>query len=354
MINSINCGGIFDPVGLAKENKQLEKDMSKSEFWLTQEKSSKIVRKFEKNKKLLAEMEDLDSQLSNLKTIMKDENFASTDNAAINLLRSLHQRLDILEQDTVLNGPYDKLSAHLFLHSGTGGVDAADWTKMLLNMYMKYAAKKGWQVSLIDQTIDSTGGIKSATLKIDGELAYGLLKAEKGVHRLIRLSPFNAQNLRQTSFALIEVIPDMGDIKEINLDDKELKIDVFRASGHGGQSVNTTDSAVRITHLPTKISVSVQNERSQTQNKETALKLLKHKVYLHNQEKRETQERTLKGADQSGDFGHQIRSYVMHPYHQIKDHRSGFITTQIKEVLEEGNLDELINSVILYKKDRSS
>jgi len=328
--------------------------MSKSEFWLDQEKSRIIVRKFEKNKKLLTEIEDLDSQLSNLKTIMKDEDFASTDNVAVDLLHSLRQRLDILEQETVLNGPYDKLSAHMFLHSGTGGTDAADWTKMLLNMYEKYANKKGWQVSIMDQTVDPAGGIKSATLKIDGELAYGLLKVEKGVHRLVRLSPFNSQNLRQTSFALVEVIPDMGDIKEINLDDKDLKIDVFRASGHGGQSVNTTDSAVRITHLPTKISVSVQNERSQAQNKETALKLLKHRVYLQNQETREIQERTLKGADQSGDFGHQIRSYVMHPYHQIKDHRSGFITTQIKDVLEEGDLDELINSVILYKKGNSS
>ena len=341
-------------MGLKKENKQLEKKMSKSEFWQSQAKSSKIVRRFEKTKKLLIEIEDLDSQLSNLKTVMKEEDFVSTDDVAVDLLQSLRKRLDILEQETVLNGPYDKLSAHMFLHSGTGGVDAADWTKMLLNMYTKYAAKKGWQVSLIDQTVSPAGGIKSATLKIDGDLVYGLLKVEKGVHRLIRLSPFNAQNLRQTSFALIEVIPDMGDIKEINLDDKDLKIDVFKASGHGGQSINTTDSAVRITHLPTKISVSAQNERSQTQNKETALKLLKHKVYLSAQEKRETQERTLKGADQSGDFGHQIRSYVMHPYHQIKDHRSEFVTTQIKEVLEEGNLDELINSVILYKKDKSS
>ncbi len=328
--------------------------MGKSEFWQDQEKANIVVRKFEKNKKLLTEIQDLDSQLSNLKTVMKDEDFASTDDVATDLLRSLRARLDILEQETVLNGPYDKLSAHLFLHSGTGGTDAADWTKMLLNMYTKYAVKKGWKINIIDQTNDSAGGIKSATLKIDGDLVYGLLKVEKGVHRLVRLSPFNSQNLRQTSFALVEVIPDMGDIKEIDLDDKDLRVDVFHSSGKGGQSVNTTDSAVRITHLPTKISVSAQNERSQTQNKETAMKLLKHKVFLTAQEKRETQERTLKGADQSGDFGHQIRSYVMHPYHQIKDHRSGFVTTQIKEVIEEGNLDELINSVILYKKDESS
>ena len=250
--------------------------------------------------------------------------------------------------------PYDKLSAYLFLHSGTGGLDAADWTRMLMNMYIKYAARRDWQVSFIDQTDAPEGGIKSATLKIEGDLAYGLLKAEKGVHRLIRLSPFNSQNLRQTSFALVEVIPDLGDTPEINLPESELRVDVFRSSGKGGQSVNTTDSAVRIVHLPTKISVSVQNERSQAQNKETAMKLLKHKVYLHQKEKKEAVERKLKGADKSGDFGHQIRSYVMHPYHQIKDHRSGFITTQVKEVLEEGHLDELINSIILQKPEDKS
>lgn len=326
--------------------------MSHPAFWQDQEKAKALTMEFEKNQKLLTELNDLDSQLTSLAAVMKDEDFASTDEAAVVLLDKLQRRLDNLEIETVLNGPYDRRDAYLFLHSGTGGVDAADWTQMLLNMYLKYAARRGWKTKLIDQTVGNEAGIKSATVKVEGDLAYGLLKAEKGVHRLIRLSPFNAQNLRQTSFALVEVIPDLGEISEINLPDKDLRVDVFRSSGHGGQSVNTTNSAVRITHLPTKISVSVQGERSQAPNKEMAMQILKHRVYLFEQQKRENEERQLKGAEQSGDFGQQIRSYVLHPYHQIKDHRSDFVTTQIKEVLEEGNLDEIINSVILNLKDQ--
>ena len=325
--------------------------MSDSTFWQDQERAKKLTMEFEKNRKLLDELADIDSQLSTLAGVMKDEDFSSTDEAAINLLEKLQIRLDNLEIETVLNREFDRNDAYLFLHSGTGGVDAADWTEMLLNMYLKYANRRGWKVTLIDKTPGGEAGIKSATLKIEGDLAYGLLKAEKGVHRLVRLSPYNAQNLRQTSFALVEVIPDLGEVTETELPEKDLRIDVFRSSGHGGQSVNTTDSAVRITHLPTKISVSAQSERSQTQNKEVAMRLLKHRVYLAEQQHRDDKERQLKGAEQSGDFGHQIRSYVLHPYHQIKDHRSDFITTQVKEVLEDGNLDEIINSVILNLKD---
>lgn len=328
--------------------------MSDSSFWQDQERVKEITREFDKNKKLLEEIEDIDGQLGNLKSVMKDEGFVNTDEAAVSLLESLQQRLDNLERETILNGEYDNSDAYIFLHSGTGGLDAADWTKMLRNMYLKYVQYRKWKATVIDEAEGGEGGIKSCTIKVEGDLAYGLLKVEKGVHRLIRLSPFNAQNLRQTSFALVEVIPDLGEIKEFDLPEKDLRVDVFRSSGHGGQSVNTTDSAVRITHLPTKISVAVQNERSQTQNKETAMKLLKHRVYLFQKEILEEKERSMKGTEQSGDFGHQIRSYVLHPYHQIKDHRSNFVTTQVSEVLENGMLDEIINSVILQQKENES
>lgn len=326
--------------------------MSEPEFWQDQANAQALTLEFEKNKKILDELNDIDGQLSNLANILKDEDFASTDETAVLLLEELQKRLDSLEIETVLNGPNDRKDAYIFLHSGTGGVDAADWTEMLLKMYLKYAARRHWKATIVDQTPGGEAGIKSATIKVEGDLAYGLLKAEKGVHRLVRLSPYNAQNLRQTSFALVEVIPDLGEISEIDLPEKDLRIDVFRSSGHGGQSVNTTDSAVRITHLPTKLSVSAQSERSQTQNKEMAMKILKHRVYLLEQQKFDDLERRLKGSNQSGDFGHQVRSYVLHPYHQIKDHRSDFVTTQVKEVLEEGNLDEIINSVILQLKDK--
>lgn len=326
--------------------------MSDSTFWQDQDKAKKLTIEFEKNRKLLDELKDLDSQLSTLAGVMKDEDFASTDETAVLLLDKLQKRLDNLEIETVLNRKFDRSDAYLFLHSGTGGVDAADWTEMLLNMYLKYATRRGWKTTIIDKTMGGEAGVKSATVRVEGDLAYGLLKAEKGVHRLIRLSPYNAQNLRQTSFALVEVIPDLGEIVEVELPEKDLRIDVFRSSGKGGQSVNTTDSAVRITHLPTKISVSAQSERSQTQNKEIAMRILKHRVYLVEQQQRDNEERELKGSEQSGDFGHQIRSYVLHPYHQIKDHRSDFVTTQVKEVLEDGNLDEIINSVILNLRDK--
>ena len=247
----LDYGGIFDPKGLIDSNKQLEKAMSDSAFWQDQERVKKATREFDKNKKLLEEIEDIDGQLGNLKNVMKDEGFSSTDEAAVSLLQSLQQRLDNLERATVLNGPYDSSDAYIFLHSGAGGVDAADWTRMLRDMYLKYTQHRKWKAVIIDQTEGGEAGIKSATIKVEGDMAYGLLKAEKGVHRLVRLSPFNSQNLRQTSFSLIEVIPDLGDISEIDLSDKDLKVDVFRSSGCGGQSVNTTDSAVRITHLPT-------------------------------------------------------------------------------------------------------
>ncbi|MEA1909895.1 MAG: peptide chain release factor 2 [Patescibacteria group bacterium] len=352
MINLLDCGGIFDLPKLKSRNTELESKMSQPEFWQDQAKAQELTKEFEQNRKLVEEIEDIDSKLSSLSQVMKGEDFSSTDEAAVALLSDLQKRLDNVETQTVLNGKYDKADAYLFLHSGTGGVDAADWTEMLLKMYLKYANRRGWEASVIDKAIGNEAGIKSATVKITGDLVYGLLKAEKGVHRLVRLSPYNAQNLRQTSFALVEVIPDLGEIQEVDLPEKDLRVDVFRSSGHGGQSVNTTDSAVRITHLPTKISASVQTERSQTQNKEIAMRLLKHKVYLLQQEEREDAERDLKSADQSGDFGHQIRSYVLHPYQQVKDHRSDFVTTQVKEVLEEGFLDEIINSVILHLKDK--
>lgn len=326
--------------------------MSDSAFWQDQDKAKKLTIEFEKNRKLLDDLMDLDSQLSSLAGVMKDEDFSGTDETAVILLDKLQKRLDNLEIETVLNRKFDRSDAYLFLHSGTGGVDAADWTEMLLNMYLKYAVRRGWKTTIIDKTMGGEAGVKSATVRVGGDLAYGLLKAEKGVHRLIRLSPYNAQNLRQTSFSLVEVIPDLGEIVEVELPEKDLRIDVFRSSGKGGQSVNTTDSAVRITHLPTKISVSAQSERSQTQNKEIAMRILKHRVYLVEQQQRDNEERELKGSEQSGDFGHQIRSYVLHPYHQIKDHRSEFVTTQVKDVLEDGNLDEIINSVILNLRDK--
>ncbi len=254
-----------------------------------------------------------------------------------------------LEAQTLFAGTHDDSDAYMSFHVGTGGVDAADFNNMLLTMYLAYAKRKGWTAEILDTSEGEEGGLKNATVKISGYRAYGHLKTEAGVHRLIRISPFNAQGLRQTSFALVEVLPELGEV-DVALMDDDLKIETYKSSGKGGQSVNTTDSAVRITHIPTNLSVAMQNERSQMQNKEAALKLLKSKIFLLESEKREIEERKLKASQVSGDFGHQIRSYTLHPYQQVKDHRSGYETGKVEDVMQKGELDEIISSVLVWMR----
>lgn len=257
----------------------------------------------------------------------------------------LEKKLENLERLAYFSGKYDTGNAIVQIYSGAGGVDAQDWAEMLMKMYLKYAEKEDLTVSIIDVTRGGEAGIKNVTLEIKGEYAFGRLKGENGVHRLVRLSPFNAKNLRQTSFALVEVIPEIKNDSEVRLDEKDLKIDVFRSSGHGGQSVNTTDSAVRITHLPTGITSSSQNQRSQLQNKDTALKVLKSRLLelLTRQHKASIDE--LRGEQQSNEWGSQIRSYVIHPYKLVKDHRTDYETANVESVLS-GDISGFIDSYL--------
>ncbi len=249
-----------------------------------------------------------------------------------------------LKKDLLIQGEYDDHAAILKLSAGAGGTDAQDWTEMLERMYLRWAEKAGMKTELIERSTGEEAGIKSATYSVSGPFAYGKLQSEHGVHRLVRLSPFNSDNLRQTSFALVEVMPEIDAPEEVELDDKDLKIDVYRAGGHGGQSVNTTDSAVRITHLPTNTVVAIQNERSQLQNKETAMKILRSKLAQMQMEQHAESLSELR-AGESASWGNQIRNYVLHPYTMVKDTRTKYEDRDAGGVLD-GKLDGFIDAYL--------
>ncbi len=280
--------------------------------------------------KNIAEAQELTSMAD---TTMRDEILASVEN--------IKQTLENLKEDLKYNGPYDDHAAIVTLSAGAGGTDAQDWTQMLFRMYSRWAEKNDLRVSVIDEAPAEEAGIKRVTFEVDGDFAFGRLKSEHGVHRLVRLSPFNADNLRQTSFAKAEIMPKIESPDEIELDSKDLKIDVYRAGGHGGQSVNTTDSAVRITHIPSGITVAIQNERSQLQNKELALTILRSRLAQLQLEQHQEKISEIKGPNQSAEWGNQIRSYVLHPYKQVKDLRTRHETSDAEGVLD-GNLNPFI------------
>ena len=243
----------------------------------------------------------------------------------------------------LLNKDYDKLNCIIDIHPGAGGTESCDWANMLYRMYTRYCEEKGYKIELLEYLQGEEAGLKSVSFKVKGNYAYGYLKNEKGVHRLVRISPFDSSKRRHTSFASVDVTPEISKDINISLNEKDLKIDVYRSTGAGGQGVNTTDSAVRITHLPTKIVVTCQNERSQIQNKEQALQVLKSKLYVLEKQKKEEEMAKEKGTQLNIDFGSQVRSYILHPYSLVKDHRTNYETSNVKDVLN-GNLDEFITS----------
>jgi peptide chain release factor 2 len=258
-------------------------------------------------------------------------------------ITNLPERLEKLNMLLLLSGPYDKNNCIIDIHSGAGGTEACDWALMLYRMYTRWCEKKNYKIEILDYQAGDEAGIKSASLLIKGSNAYGYLKNEKGVHRLVRLSPFDSNNRRHTSFASIEATPEIEQDNSLEIDEKDLKIDVYRSSGCGGQGVNTTDSAVRITHLPTKIVVTCQNERSQIQNKEQAMKVLRNKLLLKKYEEQEKELKQIKGDQMNIEFGSQIRSYVMHPYSLVKDHRTNYETSNVSKVLD-GDIDDFIEA----------
>ena len=260
-------------------------------------------------------------------------------------LESIEKEISDFELLTLLNKEFDKNNCVLEIHSGAGGTESCDWVNMLYRMYTRWCDKNSYKYEVIDKEPGEEVGLKSISILIKGEYAYGYLKSEKGVHRLVRISPFDSNKRRHTTFASVEITPEFDDKIEIELKEEDLKIDVYRSSGAGGQSVNTTDSAVRITHLPTKTVVTCQNERSQIKNKEKALQLLKNKLYLIKVEEKEQELKNLRGTKMEINFGSQIRSYVMHPYSMVKDHRTNFETSNVNKVLD-GEIDDFIESYL--------
>ncbi len=330
---------------LEQELKELGILIQNPDFWQdnlrAQEISKKqadLTRRIEPWKKVQAEIKDIE-ELASL-------NDKSTEKELEVQLKKIEEEFEELKKELRFQGPYDDHDVILSIHAGAGGTDAQDWAQMLLRMYVRWAEAHKLKIQTIDQSAGEEAGIKSVTLEITGgSFLYGKLAGEHGVHRLVRLSPFNSDNLRQTSFAKVEILPVIDKPDDIELDEKDLKTDVYRAGGHGGQSVNTTDSAVRVTHIPTGISVAIQNERSQLQNKETALTILRSRLASLQLEQHAQNVEQLKGPNQSAEWGNQIRSYVLHPYKQVKDLRSGFETSDAEKVLD-GNLDPLIDAYL--------
>lgn len=267
-------------------------------------------------------------------------------------LSVISQEFDALKQQLQFSGTYDDHDVVLSIYAGAGGTDAQDWAGMLLRMYVRWCEQHNVSVVTVDESAGEEAGLKSVTLELSGDFLYGKLKSEQGVHRLVRLSPFNSDNLRQTSFAKVDIMPLIASPNELEIDEKELKIDVFRSGGHGGQSVNTTDSAVRITHIPTNIVVSIQNERSQLQNKETAMTILRSRLAVLQLEQHAEKLSELKGPNEQAAWGNQIRSYVLHPYKQVKDLRTRYETSDVDGVLD-GKLDDIIHAYLEFSLGNS-
>jgi peptide chain release factor 2 len=326
----------------------LKEQSEKEEVWSDLKKSQQISKEIALLENKILEYDQVENILNGaeeiveLLTLEEDED---TFNEIFSELFKAEKQLEVLRLKTLLKGKYDSLNALLTLHSGAGGTEACDWTEMLYRMYIYYAEKNGYSITELDRLDGDEAGIKSVSFKIEGENAYGYLKAEKGVHRLVRISPFDANKRRHTSFASLEVMPEIVDDEEIKVNPEDLKIDTFRSSGAGGQHVNKTDSAIRITHLPTGIIVACQNERSQTQNKEMAMRMLISKLIEKRESERLERDQSIKGEIKKIEWGSQIRSYVFCPYTLVKDHRTGFEDTNVDSVMN-GNIQAFINDYL--------
>jgi peptide chain release factor 2 len=336
----------FDPEGLRAQLGELEAAMGEPGFWDDQSRAATISSEHARLSRRLERYDQLSGEAADLEELLE---LASDDGELGEVedsVRELRRRLDRLQEESLFTGEYDSGDAVVSIHAGTGGTDAQDWAEMLLRMYLRWAANRGFRTELLEASAGEEAGLKSATFTVEGENAYGTLKAERGVHRLVRLSPFDQAHRRHTSFAQVIVSPLVSDDVDLELDEVDLRIDTYRASGAGGQHVNKTDSAVRITHLPTGIVVQCQNERSQLSNRQTAMRILKSRLAEHELEKREAELARERGEVLDTGFGSQIRSYVLHPDQRVKDHRTNVEEGNAQGVLD-GDLDRFIQAYLL-------
>jgi peptide chain release factor 2 len=336
----------FDPAALQGEIEQLEAQMQAPGFWDDQELAAKTSAAHARAQKRLRTFNSLSSDLDDLGELAElAEEDPDIAGELEGQLTSLEARLAELEEARLFSGPYDSGDAVVTVRSGAGGTDSQDWAEMLLRMYLRWAERRGFDVEMKEASEGEEAGIKSATFIAKGENAYGLFAAERGVHRLVRISPFDAQSRRHTAFAQVDIAPFVDDAVEVDLDEDEIRVDTYRASGAGGQHVNKTDSAVRLTHMPTGIVVQCQNERSQTQNKATAMRMLRARLLEEEERKRAEELAAERGEQKAAEWGSQIRSYTLHPSTRVKDHRTGFEVGDANRVLD-GDIDGFIREYL--------
>lgn len=346
----LSFGGFFDPEKKRAELEAIEEQIAKPDFWNNQSESQKILKHRSILQAAIDRAERFQREVEDAAVLIE---FAAEDESSLTELESaiakLEKDVEETETETLLSGPHDSANAIVTINAGAGGTDAQDWAEMLLRMYLRWAERRGFKVEIVDEQPGKEAGIKSATFTVSGEYAYGLLSAEAGVHRLVRISPFNAGSSRETSFASVFVYPEIEDDIEIEVFDKDLRVDTYRSSGAGGQHVNVTDSAVRITHIPTGIVVTCQNQRSQHQNREVAMRILKSRLYELELEKKKAEAAQLEDAKMDISFGSQIRNYVLHPYRLVKDVRTKFETSAVDDVLN-GDIDDFIKQYLKQKR----
>lgn len=335
----------FDIASKNARIENLKKETENPDFWKNQEKAKVVKKEIAELLKEIKTQSDFETEAQDLIELI---NVAESENDE-KLLKEISEKFSALETrfkkhefKIFLGGKYDKNSALLIISSGVGGRDAQDWASMLLRMYKRFCESRGWEINILHESLGEEGGIKSVTMEVNGLYAYGYLKNEAGVHRLVRISPFSPTDLRHTSFAALEVLPEI-EAKDVEVNSEDLRIDTFRSSGPGGQNVNRRETAIRVTHLPTGIAVAVQSERSQAQNKEKAIQFLASKLHILQEKKEKEELSKTKKIKKSAEWGAQIRSYVLHPYKMVKDHRTGYETSQIEKVLN-GDLDEFIEA----------